>query len=105
MKQTPNERLLKVIRTVPRVSLQNRLLRMTDREIAVSMMFMEENDRNSIFDILSSRKRNRVKEELLLHQRLRINYNQYLTVIEHVVQQLTREHIKPGSRSYLRPIR
>lgn len=68
-------------------------------------MFMEEQDRLGIFDLLSPRKASRIQEELLLHDRLRINYNQYQSAVDQVIRKLTHDYVKPGARGYLRPVK
>lgn len=69
------------------------------------MMFMEEQDRDVIYGLLSAKKAHRVKEEVQFHDRLRISYDQYKTVVEQVIVTLTRDQVTSGRRSYLRPIR
>ena len=69
---TPNELLLRRARTLPRVRVQNSLMRAGDREIALSMMYMEDRDRGFLFSLLPAAKARRVREELTLQGRLKV---------------------------------
>lgn len=80
-------------------------MRMTDRQIALSMMYMENPDRSYIMGLLPPGKVNRIREELTMHGRLAIGYPQYAAAVEAVL-----EGLSPGGnggrfRSYLRPRR
>ena len=102
---TPNERLLGQLFRMSRVDIQNRLMSTTDREIAISMMYMTDIDRSRLFGFLSKVKSRRIQEELNLHARLSICYKDYLKAIDHVVAKLENTGARSRFQSYLRPRR
>lgn len=77
-------------------------MRIADRELALSMMYMGEVDRGRLLMHLSTAKQQRVREELVLQTRLAITYRQYRTAIENVIRQLGSAGAVP-LRNYLRP--
>jgi hypothetical protein len=87
------------------VEKQNRLSRIGDREIALSMMYMRDPDRNAILACLPRPKADRVREELVLHRRLRITYQDYLRAVELVSDSVSGTGGKRALGSYLRPRR
>lgn len=105
MNKAPHERLIGIIKKLPRQTAQNRLLGTTDREIALSMMYLPEQDRLYIYTLLSGKKAQRIREEIILHERLHITYKQYRIAVEQVIDKLTRPNVKSSFRSYLRPRR
>ena len=102
---SPNDALVRLLRALPPVAVQNRLMRVSDREIALSMMYMQDADRSLVFSRLAARKVARLREELTLHARLRITYEQYRRAVESVVEALQGEKRGEGLRSYIRPTR
>ena len=102
---TPNYRLVRRVRSLPKVRVQNGLMRAGDREIALSMMYMEDTDRAFFFSRLPQAKVKRIKEELALQSRLRITYDQYVKAIETVIKGVESNRGGTSFRSYLRPTR
>ncbi len=101
---TPNQRLVRALRGLPRVDAQNRLMRLGDREIALSMMYMADTDRAALLGLLPQPKIHRISQELALHRRLAIRYDQYTAAVEAVLASLE-ERGRRVFRSYLRPRR
>jgi hypothetical protein len=93
------------MQSVGRVEAQNRLMGMTDRELAMAMMYMEDRDRSRIFSSLSPSKAGRVREEIRLHGRLNIRYNQYLLAVDQVCSALAKSRPNSPFKSYIRPRR
>ena len=102
---TPHERLLKIIRLLPRVTVHNKLMTAVDREIALTMMYMEDPEREYVLSFVSAEKKKRIREELKLHERLTIKYDQYLSALDHVVSLLKNSDQNRGFKSYIRPRR
>ena len=102
---TPNQRLVAALQGMPRVDRQNRLMGISDREIAVAMMYMEDRDRNHIFAVISPVKSRRIQEELRLHERLTIRYDDYVKAVQEVLGRLESGPQKSRFKSYLRPRR
>ncbi len=102
---TPNEQLVRRARALPKVRVQNRLMRAGDREIALSMMYMEDSDRTFFFSLLPAVKVKRIREELALQQRLKITYDQYKKAITALTETIGMERGGDSIRSYIRPVR
>ena len=102
--ETPDRRLLKLIRSLPASDAQNRLMRISDRELAVSLLYLVSDERSYVLSFIGGAKRRRVEEEIEYTERLRIRYPQYRAMIESVIEQLGGSGRGP-LRSYLRPIR
>lgn len=101
---TPDRRLLKLLRSLPASDVQNRLMRITDREIAVALLYLVDEERNYVLSFLGGAKKRRVEEEIEYTDRMRIRYPQYRIMIESVIEQLGGTGGGPV-RSYLRPVR
>ncbi len=101
---SPEQRLLKIIRIIPPAEVQNRLMRITDRELAICLLYMDEKERPRILNTLGNVKRQRVIQEIGYVSHLRLRYPQYRVVIEKVIGILTGSD--DGSiRSYIRPFK
>ncbi|MBT3275300.1 MAG: hypothetical protein HN368_19250 [Spirochaetales bacterium] len=93
------------MKALPKVKVQNCLMRIGDRAIALAMMYMEDPDRGYIFTLLPAPKAERIREELALHNRLKITYEQYQAGITVLIDGLDRERGGGTFRSYIRPSR
>jgi hypothetical protein len=105
VKLSPDRRLLHLIRALGKVESQNRLMAASDREIALSMMYLKDFEREELLALLPQKKATRIREELSLHNRLRIRYDQYKRTIEHLTEQLAKTGERENMKSYLRPYR
>jgi hypothetical protein len=97
--------LIKRIKTLPRARVQNVLMTVSDRELALCFRFMSAAEREPAMSLLSAEKRKRVKEELTLQQRLCITPAQYRKAIERVTQRLSAPGPGGDFKSYLRPVK
>ena len=52
-----NDDLIKLIKSLPRIKVQNFLMAVPDREIALSMMYMKDSDRNYLLAAVSGKRR------------------------------------------------
>lgn len=103
-KFSPDQRLFQLLISLPPQDVQNRLMRITDREIAISTIYMEDRERNVLLGFLGQVKRERVRQEIAYVEHLRLRYPQYQAVIEQVIAVVSGR--SDGSvRSYIRPIR
>jgi hypothetical protein len=100
---TPNDRLLAAFRALSATDRQNRLMRIGDREIALAMMYMKEPDRASLLSHVGPEKVRRVRDELTLHERLSVRYDDYLVAVSHVRRNLESTGSRAVLGSYLRP--
>ena len=101
----PNDEFVRLVRSFGRVDAQNRLMSMPDREIALSMICMEDGDRSYLLSLLSPAKSSRVCEEIELQERLSIGFKQYLKAVEHAIGKLRAQGRTSSIKSYLRPKR
>lgn len=78
-------------------------MRIADREIAVSMMFMDDRDRRRILGLVAAKKAILIREEFGFQEHLAVRYDQYVATVESVIGQLLHGSRRPPLRSYLRP--
>ena len=102
---TPQEELLRLVRAFPKADAQNRLMAVTDRELALSLMYLADSERGFVLSFLSRQKAERVREELRLQEKLRISYGQYLQAITNILERFRTAGSKKSMKSYLRPVR
>ncbi|HDQ13260.1 MAG TPA: hypothetical protein ENN41_00395 [Sediminispirochaeta sp.] len=104
MAETPDQKLLRLLSRLQAQEAQNRLLRLSDRDLAISMLYLDEMQRNLVLSLLGNKKRERVEQEQRYVSRLRLTYSQYRVVIDRVNRYL--EHGgQTGLSSYIRPRR
>jgi len=99
---TPDKVLSNLLKTGTHSNIQNILMRISDRELAICMIYLSEKDKIFLLSFLSSVKQNRIKQEQIYVKSLHLRYPQYRTVIDNVIlrlQGLSGE----GIRSYIRP--
>ncbi len=87
------------------VQVQNVLMKTGDRDLALAMMYLEEHERAELLGRVSSRKAARVRAELQLQERLRIEYRHYLDAVHRLTAELGGERCPRSSAGYLRPHR
>ena len=103
MRPDERARLLALVRALGPAGAQNSLMRLSDRELAISMTYMEDTERDQLFAHLSANKATRVREKVTLQRQLRITVAQYRVVVNAVMVQLQSPGAT-GTRSYLRPV-
>ena len=101
----PTEELTRTIRSLPRVLLQNRLMRLATREIAGAVRFLPEADQGRVFSALPAAMANRVREEIALLRRRRLSGRDRLVFVRQVLASLRQETAPRAIGSYLRPSR
>ena len=98
-----NDILVSKLRSLSRVRVQNSLMRMADRPIALAMRDMDDQDREFVLDHLPAAKVERIRDELKLQKRLRITPDQYAKGVHAMVEALDRESGGGSLKSYIRP--
>ena len=83
---------------------QNRLMRIGDKEIAMSLLFMAERERDRVLNLLGRGKGGRVRDELVRQQRSRIADAPYNTAVRTVIRALQGGRSE-APRTYYRPTR
>lgn len=101
---TPDRVLAELLHKGSLASIQNILMRISDRELAICMLYLSETDELFLLSFLPSAKQNRIKQEQGYLKRLNIRYPQYRTVIDDVILRL-QGMSGGGIRSYVRPRR
>jgi hypothetical protein len=101
----PVEELAQTIRSLPPVQLQNRLMRLAAREIAVAARFLAEADQALVFSALPPGLAGRVREEMTLMKRRRVSGRDQIVFVRQVLTSLRQEAAPRGIGSYLRPVR
>jgi flagellar motor switch protein FliG len=96
--------LRRLITTLPRVVVQNRLMATGDRDVALALLYFTPDERRPILDAVSARKRQRIEEEILLQERLRISRKHYEMAASRLILALQQNSTQQSSRSYLRPL-
>lgn len=98
----PDKVLADLIRSGSSASVQNILMRISDRELAISMIYMEKKDISLLLSFLPKVKQDRVKQEQGYVARLNLRYPQYRIVIDDVILRL-KGLSGGGIQSYVRP--
>lgn len=101
---TPDQVLSDLLHKGSHANLQNILMRVSDRELAICMLYLSEKDETFLLSFLPVVKQDRIKQEQSYLKKLNIRYPQYRTVIDDVILRLQGA---PGGgiRSYVRPRR
>jgi hypothetical protein len=99
-----DQQLLSYMRSLGSTELQNRLMRLSDRDIALAVIHLELHEREYVLSFLGNRKRERVGQELAYLRGMRIRYDQYRGAMERVLETFRRGG-GSSHRGYIRPIR
>jgi len=104
LRRALQERLLALVSRLPDVQIQNRLMATTDRDLALSLSGMEHSDERQILARLSPAKADRVREELALTERRRVDEEHVVHALGVLIGSLEGRRIQPR-HSYVRPRR
>lgn len=88
MVPAPHQYILDLIRALSPVDAQNRLLRIRDADLALSMLYMVEFQRDQVFSLAGPGKSRRVRDVLARLEHTRIRYDQYASTAEMVIRAL-----------------
>jgi len=99
----PEDTLTALIRSQSKANLQNTFMRLTDKEVAVSIRRLDEEIRDNVLNILPPGKSERIREEMrLLKGRIRVPETKYLQIINHVIAVL-QGRSRGNVSSYIKP--
>jgi hypothetical protein len=101
----PTEELARTIRSLPRVQLQNRLMRLSAREIALAVRYLGDDDQDLVYAALPLRLAGRIREEIALGRRRRLDSRDRLVFVRQVLASLRQETAPRTIGSYIRPSR
>jgi hypothetical protein len=95
--------LLSILRNMTHVDAQNKLMACTDREIAVAILYMNDDNREFIFTFLAQSKIERINEEIKVLKKKKITDERYRKIITRLIKHLKGEGSDPRGRSYFKP--
>ncbi len=101
---TPDKVLANLLHKGSHAQIQNILMRISDRELAICMLYLSEKERTFLLFFLPPVKQKRIGQEQNYLKSLNIRYPQYRTVIDDVILRL-QGMSGEGIRSYVRPRR
>jgi len=101
----PVAELERTIRALPRVQLQNRLMRLAAREIAAAVRFISGADQRIVLSALPAAMAGRVRDEIALMVRRRLATRDRLVFVRQVLASLRHESAPRSIGSYIRPVR
>ncbi len=101
----PTEQLAQTIRSMSLIQLQNRLMRISAREIAFALKLLGSDDQAIALRALPAPMVARIREEMVLAKRRRLAGRDHLVYVRQVLKSLLREEAPPGIGSYVRPVR
>lgn len=99
------EELARTIRAMPRVRLQNRLMRLSAREIAAAVRFLADPDQRLVLSTLPAAMAGRIRDEIALMRRRRLSSRDRLVFVRQVLASLRHESAPRSIGSYIRPVR
>ena len=99
------EILVRKIRSLPKVVVQNHFMRLSDRHVALVIKHLGDEDRSFLLSLLPRSMAERVGEELALHRRLKISHAQHRQAVDQVISALSGERGDEPGRTYLRPVK
>lgn len=101
---SPHQEILDTIRALDDVTCQNRLLRVSDTELALSLLYMSDWQQDYVLSFIGEGKAARVRQELERHLRSRIEYGTY-ELAARVVKRTLEGASVSAPRSWYRPAR
>ena len=97
--------LLEAIAELPAVQVQNRLMACTDRDVALAMVGLTDEEADSIVSRVSPRKAARVRDEHRLEERRHVDEKHIIYALNVLINSLRGDRPMAGRRSYVRPRR
>ena len=98
-------RVFSIFREGDRIKVENTLMTIPDREIAVALLQLERREREEILFLISPAKAGRVREEIEYQETLYIPRDRCLKIIRKFVSYFEEEKSDHKDRSYIRPRR
>lgn len=99
----PERELARLLVALPRIEIQNRLLKVRDRELALAMQNLGEAERSRVYAAVSPEKTKRLNEELSMVRRLRVRREDQLEAVLRVIAVLEGLPYTEVLHSYIRP--
>jgi hypothetical protein len=100
----PDSRLYKLLCSLPPAEAANTLMRRSDRELAICLLYLEEEVSRELLSRIGKVKRNRVETERQYVSRMGLRYPEYRLHLEALIAALSGRGGE-SIRSYIRPRR
>jgi hypothetical protein len=97
--------LLRLVAKLPVVQVQNRFMSCTDRDFALALMGLQDEDAEHLLALVSPSKANRVREEVRLQEARHVEGEHVVVALKSIILSLESNRTVAGRRSYLRPRR
>ena len=104
MKKTPDRILADLLVQINAAELQNRLFRLSNREIAVAMTYLSDRERRILFSAMPPEKNSLVLEEIRFQENVIVSRPFYLSVMKRVINILAGNSDDSFRKGYLRPL-
>lgn len=101
--ESPEQALLRLLRTLRPAEVTNRLMTLADREIALALRGLVAEDRENLLARLPAPKAARVREEYEYALRLRIDPAKRRAMVERVVMAVSGRRFDGGVGSWIAP--
>ena len=99
------EEILNILKYQNKITLQNILMKIPDREIAVSISVLKDFEKETIFSLLSPVKIRRIKDELKYQKKLDIRQDRYFKMVNKFLSYFAPGKKQFKDKSYIRPKR
>lgn len=98
-------KLILLLQNMTHVNAQNKLMGFKDREIAVAMLVMNDDDKDFVFSFIAGAKTNRIQQEIRLLKKTRVSDATRTIILKRLIKALEGEDKNQERRSYFRPRR
>lgn len=99
------EILARIVKKLPPVIVQNRLMATSDRDVALALLYFSDEEREPVLSAVSKAKKRRIQEEIVLQERLRISRKHYELAVSRLIAALQQNTAQQSQRSYIRPLK
>lgn len=97
--------ILSLVSNLPSVQVQNRLMSCTDRDIALALGGLSDEEIGQVLSHVSQSKARRIMEEIRLGNHRHADQNHVVLAARLIVQSLQSERSLSGTKGYVRPRR
>ncbi|MBN2536522.1 MAG: hypothetical protein JXB88_26805 [Spirochaetales bacterium] len=97
------KKFISLLQEMPHVNAQNHLMGFKDREIAVVMLHMSDDDKDFVFSFLAGSKIDRIRQEIRLLKKTKVSDSIREMIFSRLIKCLEGEKKKPERRSYFKP--
>jgi len=95
--------ILSLVEQLPAVQVQNKLMACTDRDLALTLEGMSDEDTEKVLGLIAQGKATRVREEMSLQAFRFVEERHRVASASVILRTLRSDRVVRGQRSYLRP--